>query len=45
MPVMSETPGATKWVGPDLGAHTAEVIGGLGYSEAQLRDLKQRGVI
>jgi crotonobetainyl-CoA:carnitine CoA-transferase CaiB-like acyl-CoA transferase len=32
-------------VGPALGAHNAEVLGGLGYSEAQRRELKKRGVI
>ena len=45
VPVMSETPGATNWVGPALGEHTAEVLSGLGYSEAQQQDLKRRGVI
>jgi len=45
VPKMSETPGETKWVGPELGAHTTEVLSALGYGDAQLRDLKKRGVI
>ena len=44
VPVMSETPGTTRWIGPALGEHTAEVLGGLGYSEAQQQDLKRRCV-
>jgi len=45
VPKMSATPGETRWVGPALGAHTAEVLGALGYSADQQRDLRQRGVI
>ncbi|MBI2227363.1 MAG: CoA transferase, partial [Betaproteobacteria bacterium] len=45
VPRLSETPGATEWLGPTLGAHNAEVLGALGYSEIEQRELKQRGVI
>ena len=45
VPKLSETPGGTRWIGPELGAHTAEVLGGLGYSAEQQADLKRRGVI
>jgi formyl-CoA transferase len=45
VPKLSETPGATKWVGPALGEHTAEVLSALGYGEEQQRELKRRGVI
>ena len=45
VPKLSETPGATRWLGPTLGAHTAEILSALGYDEAQQRDLKTRGVI
>ena len=45
VPKLSETPGDTKWVGPELGEHTTEVLSALGYNEAQLADLKKRGVI
>ncbi len=45
VPKLSETPGETAWLGPTLGAHNAEILGALGYSEMQQRELKQRGVI
>lgn len=45
VPRLSDTPGATKWIGPALGAHNAEVLSALGYSETQQRDFKQRRVI
>jgi formyl-CoA transferase len=44
VPRLSETPGETKWVGPALGEHTAEILGSLGYSAEQQQDLKRRGV-
>jgi formyl-CoA transferase len=43
--VPTDTPGATAWVGPALGAHNAEILGSIGYDEAQQRELKQRRVI
>jgi formyl-CoA transferase len=45
VPRMSETPGRTKWVGPALGEHTAEVLSALGYSAAQQQELRRRGII
>jgi len=45
VPKLSETPGATRWVGPELGEHTAEVLSALGYSAERQRELKRRGVI
>lgn len=45
VPKLSATPGDTKWVGPELGAHTAEVLSALGYGAEQQRDMKRRGVI
>jgi formyl-CoA transferase len=45
VPKLSETPGETKWVGPELGEHTAEILSRLGYDEAQQKELKTRGVI
>jgi len=44
VPKMSGTPGQTRWIGPELGAHTAEVLGALGYSDEQQQELKRRGV-
>jgi formyl-CoA transferase len=45
VPKLSDTPGATKWVGPALGEHTQEVLAALGYSEEQQREMRKRGVI
>jgi formyl-CoA transferase len=45
VPKLSATPGATKWLGPRLGAHTAEILRGLGYDDAACADLKRRGII
>ncbi|MBI3915949.1 MAG: CoA transferase [Betaproteobacteria bacterium] len=45
VPKLSETPGGTRWLGPALGAHTAEVLRALGYSDTEQSGLKERGVI
>jgi CoA:oxalate CoA-transferase len=39
------TPAAVEAPPPRLGAHTAEILGRLGYSEADLANLKQSGAI
>ena len=43
LPVVSATPGATRWVGLDLGQHTEEVLGGALNRDAleiqRLRDI------
>jgi formyl-CoA transferase len=45
VPKLSATPGATRWVGPPLGAHTAEVLRGIGIDDVAQAGLKARGVI
>ena len=45
VPKLSATPGRTKWIGPKLGAHTAEVLSGIGYDTSAQDDLKKRGII
>jgi len=45
VPKLSDTPGATAWVGPALGAHNAEILASIGYDEEKQRELKQRRVI
>ncbi|MEB2336282.1 MAG: CoA transferase, partial [Burkholderiales bacterium] len=42
---LSETPGATRWVGPALGEHTGEVLAELGYDAAAIAALREQGVI
>lgn len=46
VPKLSETPGETQWLGPELGAHNEEVYGQLlGFTREQLEQLKQGGII
>lgn len=45
VPKLSATPGAIRWLGPDLGEHTAEVLRQLGYSDEVQQTLKEKGVI
>jgi formyl-CoA transferase len=45
VPKLSATAGATRSLGPALGAHTDDVLKGLGYSAAARSALRQRGVI
>jgi formyl-CoA transferase len=45
VPKLSETPGDVDWVGPELGAHTEEVLGAHGYDAAAIAKLRQQKVI
>ena len=45
VPKMSATPGGTEWIGPELGAHTREILMGIGYSEMEIARLHQDGAI
>ncbi len=46
VPKLSDTPGKTRWPGPELGAHNDEILGGmLGMSAAQLEKLRESGDI
>lgn len=42
---LSETPGSVRTTGPRLGAHTAEVLGGLGVDADELERLRAQGVV
>ena len=45
-PRLSETPGRTTWPGPDLGAHTEEVLRReLGLTAADVEALRGAGVV
>jgi formyl-CoA transferase len=45
-PRLSDTPGRLRWLGPELGAHTSEVLTGvLGLSDADVRELAARRVV
>jgi crotonobetainyl-CoA:carnitine CoA-transferase CaiB-like acyl-CoA transferase len=46
MPKLSVTPGGTRWPGPTLGSHNAEILGDmLGLSEQQISHLGEQKVI
>ena len=44
-PKLSETPGHINWLGPELGAHTDAVLKELGFSDAELAELRSVGAI
>ena len=44
-PKMSETPGGTRWLGPELGEHNQTVLESLGYSAEQIAQFRADGVI
>jgi crotonobetainyl-CoA:carnitine CoA-transferase CaiB-like acyl-CoA transferase len=45
VPKLSATPGETRWLGPGLGEHTAEVLSALGFGKEALEALKYQGVV
>ena len=45
VPHLSETPGATEWIGPSLGEHTDSVLSGLGFSPEQIATLHREGSV
>jgi succinyl-CoA---D-citramalate CoA-transferase len=45
VPKLSATPGDVDWVGPELGAHTEEVLSAHGYDTAAIARLRQEKVI
>ena len=44
-PKLSETPGGTQWIGPELGEHTEEVLSGLGYSREEIAGFREAKVL
>lgn len=44
-PKLSETSGTTRWLGPQLGEHNEEVLVSLGYTEADIAQLRAEKVI
>lgn len=45
VPKLSDTPGDIDWIGPELGAHTEEVLRAHGYDAAAIAELRQKKVI
>ena len=44
-PKLSETPGGTRWLGPELGEHTDEVLGTLGYDSHEIARLHAENIV
>ncbi|NRO96721.1 CoA transferase [Paraburkholderia sp. NMBU_R16] len=44
-PKLSATPGGTRWLGPELGEHTDEVLHGLGYDDDAIASLRERKIV
>ncbi|WP_166969676.1 CaiB/BaiF CoA transferase family protein [Brevibacterium atlanticum] len=44
-PRLSRTDSAVRWVGPELGQDTEEVLAAVGYDQNSLADLRAKGVI
>ena len=45
VPKLSATPGETRWIGPELGAHTDAVLAALGYSPTAIAGLRAAGAV
>ncbi len=46
VPKLSETPGAVRWSGPEIGADSVQVLSEiLGYSASSIRDLIETGIV
>jgi formyl-CoA transferase len=45
VPKLSETPGTTEWLGPQLGEHTEAVLESIGMSREKVSELRAQGVI
>jgi len=43
LPRLESTPGCTTWPGGEVGSHTDEVLATLGYSAAEVDDLRRAG--
>lgn len=45
VPKLDATPGETRWLGPELGQHTDEILGRLGFSRDQIAALREQGIV
>ncbi len=45
VPKLSETPGDTRWLGPELGQHTEEVLASIGITGEAFKELKSQGIV
>jgi formyl-CoA transferase len=45
VPKLANNPGGTEWLGPELGAHTDDVLAGIGIDDTERAALREQGVI
>ncbi|MEK7361301.1 MAG: CoA transferase, partial [Pseudomonadota bacterium] len=45
VPKLSDTPGDIDWIGPELGAHTEEVLRAHGYNDSAIAELREKKAI
>ncbi len=45
VPKLSATPGAIRTPAPKLGEHTGEVLKSFGYSDSEVKDLREKKII
>jgi formyl-CoA transferase len=45
VPKLSATPGETRWLGPQLGAHTREILARVGIGESEYEMLRKVGIV
>ena len=45
VPKLSRSPGATQWLGPDLGAHTDSILQELGMAPERRQALREQGIV
>lgn len=45
VPKLSATPGQTRWLGPELGEHTDDILSTLGYGSAEIAALRVQGIV
>ncbi|MFH1814699.1 MAG: CaiB/BaiF CoA-transferase family protein [Pseudomonadota bacterium] len=45
VPRLSETPGGTDWIGPELGAHTDQVLAELGIAPERIALMREQGAL
>jgi formyl-CoA transferase len=45
VPKLSDTPGKTNWLGPDLGEHTDNVLTAAGYAVEEIENFRRRKII
>jgi len=45
VPKMSDTPGGVRWLGPELGQHTADILRDLRFDDAEIARLRAEGVV